>query len=172
MTWDTVVKYCLALYRKFLVLLFLHAMNCTIVALKCMNNGHGSHLQIFILRKNGHDEYINRIPNPEHIPKYTKVKVLSTQDKHYISWAALQSYAILLLPYKRPCCYWPPKVCCHILIPDWLPAALRTRQSQRHACPGRRMLRGVGASSCFVQVQKGAPKGGQYERSHGPWNSP
>ena len=33
------------------------------------------------------DEYTNRIP------KYTKVKVLCTQDKHGISWAASQSYA-------------------------------------------------------------------------------
>ena len=34
----------------------------------------------------GIDEYTNRIP------KYTKVKVLSTQDKQHISWAASQSY--------------------------------------------------------------------------------
>ena len=31
------------------------------------------------------DEYANRIPNPEHMPKYTKVKVLYTQDKQCIS---------------------------------------------------------------------------------------
>ncbi len=31
------------------------------------------------------DEYANRIPNPHCIPKYTKVKVLSTQDKHLVS---------------------------------------------------------------------------------------
>ena len=35
------------------------------------------------------DEYANRIPNPEHTPKYTKVKVGATPDKQYISWAAL-----------------------------------------------------------------------------------
>ncbi len=29
---------------------------------------------------------------PIRIPKYTKVKVPSTQDKHHISWAALQNY--------------------------------------------------------------------------------
>ncbi len=28
------------------------------------------------------DEYANRLPNPKHMPKYTKVKVLHTQDKH------------------------------------------------------------------------------------------
>ena len=39
------------------------------------------------------DEYANRIPNPKHIPKYTKVKVLHTQDKHCLSWAAEQNYA-------------------------------------------------------------------------------
>ena len=43
------------------------------------------------------DEYANCIPNPECIPKYTKVKVLHTQDKHRISWAALQSYAATAL---------------------------------------------------------------------------
>ncbi len=31
--------------------------------------------------------------SPVHKPKYTKVKVPSTQDKHHINWAALQSYA-------------------------------------------------------------------------------
>ena len=31
------------------------------------------------------DKYANRIPNPEPIPKYTKVKVLHTQDKHLVS---------------------------------------------------------------------------------------
>ncbi len=30
-------------------------------------------------------------------PQYTKVKVLSTQDKQYISWAAEQSYAATAL---------------------------------------------------------------------------
>ena len=35
----------------------------------------------------GIDDYGNRIP------KYTKVKVLSIQDKHCVSWAASQSYA-------------------------------------------------------------------------------
>ena len=39
------------------------------------------------------DEYANRIPNPEHTPKYTKVKVPCTQDKQCISRAASQSYA-------------------------------------------------------------------------------
>ena len=28
------------------------------------------------------DEYANRIPNPKHTPKYTKAKVLHTEDKH------------------------------------------------------------------------------------------
>ncbi len=36
--------------------------------------------------------------------------------------------AMLLLPYKKPCCSWPPRVCCHTLTTDWLPAPLRTRQ--------------------------------------------
>ena len=31
------------------------------------------------------DEYANRIPNPKHNPRYTKVKVLHTQDKQHIS---------------------------------------------------------------------------------------
>ncbi len=39
------------------------------------------------------DKYANCIPNPERIPKYTKVKVLHTQDKQCIHWAAWQSYA-------------------------------------------------------------------------------
>ncbi len=28
------------------------------------------------------DEYANCIPNPKHMPKYTKAKVLHTKDKH------------------------------------------------------------------------------------------
>ena len=28
------------------------------------------------------DEYLYRIPNPKHMPKYTKAKVPQTQDKH------------------------------------------------------------------------------------------
>ncbi len=31
--------------------------------------------------------------HPVRKPKYTMVKVLSTQDKHHLSWAASQSYA-------------------------------------------------------------------------------
>ncbi len=31
------------------------------------------------------DEYANHIPNPKRIPKYTKVKVPNTQNKHLIS---------------------------------------------------------------------------------------
>ena len=33
-----------------------------------------------------------------------------------------------LLPYKKPYCHWPPRVCCHTLTTHWLPASLRTRQ--------------------------------------------
>ncbi len=43
------------------------------------------------------DEYVYRIPNPNHTHKYTKVKVPSTQDKHHISWAALQNYTAVAL---------------------------------------------------------------------------
>ncbi len=39
------------------------------------------------------DEYTNGIPHTVCKPKYTKVKVPSTQDKQHISWTALQSYA-------------------------------------------------------------------------------
>ena len=31
------------------------------------------------------DEYANHIPNPECMPKYTKVNILHTQDKQPIS---------------------------------------------------------------------------------------
>ena len=58
------------------------------------------------------------------MPKYTKAKVLRTQDKQHVSRAGLQ------LPYKKPCCHWPPRVCCHTLTTDWLPAPLRTRHLQ------------------------------------------
>ncbi len=51
------------------------------------------------------DEYTNPIPHPIHIPKYTKVKVPSTQDKQHISWAAEQ-----LSSWAELCCY------CHCLI--------------------------------------------------------
>ncbi len=40
-----------------------------------------------------HDQYAYRVPNPKHMPKYTKAKVLCTQDKQHISWAAWQNYA-------------------------------------------------------------------------------
>ncbi len=33
----------------------------------------------------------------------------------------------LQLPYKKPCCCWPPRVCCHTLTTDWLPVPLRTQ---------------------------------------------
>ena len=39
------------------------------------------------------DEYTYRIPNPIRSLSTPKVKVLSTQDKHLVSWVALQSYA-------------------------------------------------------------------------------
>ncbi len=41
------------------------------------------------------DEYGCRIPHPVCNLSTLKVKVLSTQDKHHISWAALQNYAAL-----------------------------------------------------------------------------
>ncbi len=37
------------------------------------------------------DEYAYGIPNPKHMPKYTKAKVTCTQDKHTHSWVASQS---------------------------------------------------------------------------------
>ena len=42
------------------------------------------------------DEYVYRIPNPKHRNKYTKVKVLRTQDKHtqLSSFTQLCCYAI------------------------------------------------------------------------------
>ncbi len=44
-----------------------------------------------VVQNTSNDEYTYRIPNPKHTPKYTKAKVLQTQDKQRISWAALQS---------------------------------------------------------------------------------
>ena len=41
------------------------------------------------------DEYAYGIPNPEHMPKYTKAKVPPTQDKH----TQLSSFVDL-------CCYY------------------------------------------------------------------
>ena len=43
------------------------------------------------------DEYANPIPHPVRKPKYTKVKVSSTQDKQHVSWAASQNYAATAL---------------------------------------------------------------------------
>ena len=63
------------------------------------------------------DEYANRTPNTKHTPKYTKAKVLSTQDKQsteQLRRAMLQ----LLLPYKRPSHLYLTRVCCHTLTPD------------------------------------------------------
>ena len=43
---------------------------------------------------------VYRIPNPKHMPKYTKAKVLHTEDKHP---SAEQLCRALLLPYKKHC---------------------------------------------------------------------
>ncbi len=39
----------------------------------------------------------------------------------------LRAMLPLPLPYKKSCCHWPPRVCCHTLSTDWLPAPLQTR---------------------------------------------
>ncbi len=67
------------------------------------------------------DEYVYHIPNPKHIPKYTKAKAPCTQDKH-----------IQLSSFAELCCYCIKallRLTCHvnILTTDWLPAPLRTR---------------------------------------------
>ena len=70
-----------------------------------------------------------RLPHtsPHMQPKYTKVKVPSTQDKQYVSWVALQML-LLLLPYKRPCHSNLPKyVATHSHQTDYL-VPLRSRQ--------------------------------------------
>ncbi len=87
-----------------------------------------------------HDEYANRIPNPDtrlstprlryQVPKINKV---SAEQLH-------RAILPLLLPYKKPCCCWPPRVCCHTLTTDWLPVPLRTRHSwidQSHDTRGK-----------------------------------
>ncbi len=51
------------------------------------------------------DEYTNRIPNPEGIPKYTKVKVLSTQDNTTSAEQLGRAMLPLPLAYKNPCHY-------------------------------------------------------------------
>ena len=51
------------------------------------------------------DQYANRIPNPKHTPKYTKAKVLHTQDKHVSAEQLCRATLPLPLPYKKPCCY-------------------------------------------------------------------
>ncbi len=51
-------------------------------------------------------------------PWYPKVKVLSTQDKHHISWAACRAALPLSLAYKNPCHHWPTRVCCQTLTYD------------------------------------------------------
>ncbi len=66
------------------------------------------------------DKYTNCIPHPIHKPKYTKVKVLHTQDKHCISWAELHCHCLIkpLATTSLP----------EYVATDWLPAPLRTRQ--------------------------------------------
>ena len=57
-------------------------------------------------------------------PYYTKVKVpgpkINTRSAEQLCRATLP-----LLPYKNPCHYWPTRVCCHTLTPDWLPSTLK-----------------------------------------------
>ncbi len=48
-------------------------------------------------------EYTNRIPNPKHMPRYTKAKVLHTQDKHTSAEQLCKAKLPLLLPFKKPC---------------------------------------------------------------------
>ena len=50
------------------------------------------------------DEYANGIPNPKHMPKYTKAKVPHTQDKHTSAEQLCRALLLLLPPYKKPCC--------------------------------------------------------------------
>ena len=50
------------------------------------------------------DKHANCIPNPKHRPKYTKAKVLHTQDKHTSAEQHRRALQLALLPYKTPCC--------------------------------------------------------------------
>ncbi len=51
------------------------------------------------------DEHANHIPNPKHTSKYTKAKVLRTQDKHTSAEQLYRALLPLQLPYKMPCCH-------------------------------------------------------------------
>ncbi len=64
------------------------------------------------------DEYAYHIPNPKHMPKYTKAKVPYPQDKHtqLLSFAVLHYYPIKSLADP------PQYVDTHS---NWLPAALK-----------------------------------------------
>ncbi len=55
-------------------------------------------------RRQCDDKYANRIPNPKHMPKYTKAKVLGTQDKQPSAKQLCRAKLLLPLPYKKPCC--------------------------------------------------------------------
>ena len=61
------------------------------------------------------------------MPKYIKAKVLHTQDKQHISGTASQELCCHCHYPEKPCYCWPPRVCCHTLTTNWLPAPLRTR---------------------------------------------
>ena len=71
-------------------------------------DGRGADSQIMQFLINNATGYANRIPNPKHTPKYTKTKVLRTQDKHASAEKLLRALLPLPLPYKKPC-YYPIK---------------------------------------------------------------
>ncbi len=72
--------------------------------------------------KKGGDEYANAYLTLNTCPSTPKLRY--RQDKHASAKQLLRATLLLLLPYKEPCCCWPPRVCCHTLTTDWLPCEL------------------------------------------------
>ena len=80
------------------------------------------------------DELITAYLTPNTRLRTPRPKVLHTQDKHWSSEQLLRATRPLLLPYKKPYCRYPLRVCYHTLTTDWLLVPLRTR----HLCPAEK----------------------------------
>ena len=98
------------------------------------------------------DEYANRIPNPKHMPKYTKAKVSRIQDKHTSAKQLCGATLLLPLPYKKPCCHWASQSMFPSLTTDWLPVPLRTRHKDALSSPDTGTDPGLLKRRCFWEI--------------------
>ena len=69
-----------------------------------------------------YDEYAYRIPNPNTPLSTPRVRYCIPKINNASAEQLRRAMLPLLLPYKKPCCRWPPR--CHTLTTNWLPSEL------------------------------------------------